>query len=200
MDVKKVLLLHGWTNKRPEGHWMRITAASLRSQGHQVWYPQFPEPDNPEPADWQELLRQEANMMDEVDGEEKIVIAHSLGTINWLFGSLGNIFNRPFDRTLLVAIPELIPSEDGPQIKGEPLDFASPALHKNLRTWGGRVTAIASDKDGWQPNGIGFYSPLELEQVIFEGAGHFSLGDGWGRWQGVERWVRTGLNSELLNR
>jgi hypothetical protein len=30
-------------------------------------------------------------MMDEVAGEEKICIAHSLGTTNWLFGALGDI-------------------------------------------------------------------------------------------------------------
>jgi predicted alpha/beta hydrolase family esterase len=179
---------------------MRLTAAALRNQGHQVWYPQFPNPDTPNPADWQDLLRQEANMMDEVEGGEKIVIAHSLGTINWIYGALTDLFNNPFDRALLVAIPDPVMTSETSGIEGEPMDFANPALAPALTKWSGAITAVASDKDRWQPNGTGFYQSLGLETVEVKGAGHFSLDDGWGKWSGLESWVETANPQALLER
>ncbi len=198
--MSKILLLHGWTNRRPEGHWMRLTAAALRNQGHQVWYPQFPSPETPNPAEWQDLLRQEANMMDEVAGGEKIVVAHSLGTINWLHGALTDLFNKPFDRALLVAIPDPAMTSETSGIEGEPMNFANPGLAPAIRKWAKSVTAVASDKDRWQPAGTGFYQPLGIETIEFKGAGHFSLDDGWGRWKGLETWVETANPQALLER
>jgi predicted alpha/beta hydrolase family esterase len=198
--VKKVLFLHGWTNRRPEGHWMRVTAANLRSKGHQVWYPQFPSPDTPNPMEWQDLLRQEANMMDEVEGGEKIAIAHSLGTINWLYGALGKVFNKPFDRVLLVAIPDPLMTNDAPGIEGEPLNFAVPGLATKVKSQTGRLEAVASDMDRWQPNGIDFYQTLDISTTTVPGAGHFSLDDGWGRWSGLEHWVETANSQDLMKR
>lgn len=196
--MKKILLLHGWTNRRPEGHWMRLAAAKLRSQGHQVWYPQFPSPETPDPLEWQELLRQESDMMDEVPGE-KICVAHSLGTTNWLFGALNDLFKNPFDRVLLVAPPdpEMTANADG--ITGEPLDLSNPLLAHQAKKWTEDLTVIASDNDKWLPRGISIYKPaLQIEPVIFSGAGHFSLDDGWGSWAGLIKWIETKDSASLL--
>jgi hypothetical protein len=198
--VKKILLLHGWTNKRPEGHWLRLTAAELRGRGHQVWYPQFPNPDRPNPADWQELLRQESNMMDEAPGGEKIAIAHSLGAINWLQGALTDLFNKPFDRVLLVAPPD-------PEMKidlepaTEPLNLSNPLLAPQAQKWAGELTVIASNNDKWLPRGVGIYEEaLEVKPIIFENAGHFSLDDGWGPWVGLISWFESANVQDLLSR
>ena len=179
---------------------MRLTAARLRNAGHQVWYPQFPNPEIPNPQDWQDLLRQESNMMDAVEGGEKIVIAHSLGTINWLYGALSDLFNKPFDRALLVAIPDPSMTLQAPGIEGEPMNFSNPALAPQLRKWGKNVLAVASDKDRWQPNGIGFYENLGIETVTMPGAGHFSLDDGWGEWSGLSKWAESEDPAHLLKR
>jgi predicted alpha/beta hydrolase family esterase len=179
---------------------MRITAATLRNQGHQVWYPQFPAPETPNPSDWQDLLRQESNMMDEVEGGEKIVIAHSLGTINWIYGALTDLFNKPFDRALLVAIPDPVMTSETNGIEGEPLNFANPALAQALKKWSGNVTAVSSDKDRWQPNGTDFYRSLEIPTIEIQNAGHFSLDDGWGKWQGLVSWVATSNQGSLTSR
>jgi predicted alpha/beta hydrolase family esterase len=194
--VKKILFLHGWTNKRPEGNWMRIAAAASREQGHQVWYPQFPNPDNPNPQDWQELLAQESQMMDELEGE-KIAIAHSLGTINFLYGALNNIFKKPFDRVLLVAIPDPKQSSQTPEIQGAPLDFLTPGLSSQLAKWSNNTQIVASNLDRWQPNGTDFYSSLGIPTEVIQGAGHFSLDDGYGKWQGLVDWVETRKSSSL---
>jgi predicted alpha/beta hydrolase family esterase len=179
---------------------MRLTAASLRNQGHQVWYPQFPNPEKPNPADWQDLLRQESNMMDEVDGGEKIVIAHSLGTINWIYGALTDLFDKPFDRALLVAVPDPVMTAETSGIEGEPMDFANPAIAPAINKWAKNITAVASDKDRWQPNGIEFYQQLAIDTVEFPGAGHFSLDDGWGHWSGLSKWAESADPAHLLER
>lgn len=179
---------------------MRETASALRLAGHQVWYPQFPSPDSPKPDEWQDLLRQESNMMDEVAGGEKIVIAHSLGTINWLYGAMNDIFSKPFDRVLLVAIPDsrLIAQAEG--IEGEPFDFSMEQIPQQINKWGINISAVSSDADRWQPFGIDFYESLGVQTSVIPGAGHFSLDDGWGRWQGLERWIETANPQDLILR
>lgn len=179
---------------------MRLTTASLRSSGHQVLYPQFPNPDTPKPDEWQELLRQEANMLDEIQGGEKILVAHSLGTINFIYGCLDEIFNKPFDRVLLVAPPDPMQTGDTEGIEGEPLDLTNPLIKPMVQKYAGRLTVIASDNDHWLPRGVGIYlAPLGVEPVIYPGAGHFSLDDGWGEWPGLIKWIETGNRQDLLS-
>jgi len=180
---------------------MRLSAATLRAQGHQVWYPQFPDPDTPKPFEWQDLLRQESNMMDEAPGDEKICIAHSLGTINWLYGALGDIFNEPFDRVLLVAPPDPQMTSEAEGIGGEPMDLGNYLLAPKAKKWAKSLTAIAGDNDRWLPRGVEIYEPaLAIKPMIFPGAGHFSLDDGWGPWPGLINWIKTANSEDLLER
>lgn len=179
---------------------MRITASKLREQGHQVWYPQFPSPDTPNPNEWQELLRQESNMMDEIPRGEKIAIAHSLGTINWLYGAASNRFTKPFDRVLLVAVPDPVMTIQAEGISGAPFDFMQEGLSEVVSNWAVSCKAVASDNDKWQPNGISFYENLRVPTTVIQGAGHFSLDDGWGRWPGLEKWVLSGKSEDLTLR
>jgi predicted alpha/beta hydrolase family esterase len=131
---------------------------------------------------------------------EKIVIAHSLGTINFLYGALTDLFNKPFDRALLVAIPDPAMTAETTGIEGEPMSFENPHLKPQLNKWAKTVTAVASDKDRWQPNGTSFYQPLELETIEVQGAGHFSLDDGWGEWAGLSKWAESEDPAHLMNR
>jgi predicted alpha/beta hydrolase family esterase len=199
--VKKILLHHGWTNKRPEGHWLRLTAAELRTKGHQVWFPQFPEPDRPNPADWQTIIGQEAAMMDEVLGGEKIAIAHSLGCLNWMVAAIADSFIEPFDRVLFVAPPDPIKINEADGIEGEPMNLQNPELLPAIWRHAKSFTIVASDADRWLPRGIKIYEEaLGQSAIILQGAGHFSLDDGWGPWQGLLNWVETGNDEALLER
>jgi hypothetical protein len=140
-------------------------------------------------------------MMDEAPGEAKIVIAHSLGTTNWLYGALNNLFGDPFDRTLLVAPPDPTLTSQAEGIEGEPLDLTNPLLAPQAKRWTRELTVIASDNDRWLPRGVGIYEePLQTKPLIFEGAGHFSLDDGWGHWQGLINWVESANPQDLLKR
>ena len=42
------LILHGWQNHRPKDHWQHWLADRLGELGHQVTYPQLPDPDDPD--------------------------------------------------------------------------------------------------------------------------------------------------------
>ena len=100
--MKRVLVIHGWTNRRPEGHWQRRLVHALREQGHSVAYPQLPNTDNPVLSEWLEVVANEISMLNELDGEF-IVIGHSLGCLTWLNAVNNNVVSQQVDRVLLVA-------------------------------------------------------------------------------------------------
>ena len=186
--MAKVLILHGWTNRRQQGHWQRHLATALREQGHIVSYPQFPNPDAPKLDEWQELLGAELDILAEVSADETVVIGHSLGCVNWIQGASTGLISKPVDRVLLVAPAD--PRMLG-EIEGLNVDLNSPEVAAATHASTASLTVLASDKDKWTPRGIQatFGEPLGLEAVILPGAGHLSLDDGFGFWQGVIDWV-----------
>ncbi|MDE2387240.1 MAG: alpha/beta fold hydrolase [Actinomycetales bacterium] len=188
--MARVVIGHGYTNTRPEGHWQRYLATELRATGHQVFYPQFPNPEAPDAAAWQALLAAEtelAGALDESAGE-LIYIGHSLGGVNWLLAANRQALTAKFDRVLLVAPAD--PAMLG-RIPGFDLDLADPQLAARVAEATASLTLIGSDSDPWSPNGIQrtFAAPLGLIATILPGAKHFSKDDGFGRWQGVIDWV-----------
>ncbi|MFM2238173.1 MAG: hypothetical protein RL389_520 [Actinomycetota bacterium] len=184
--AKQVLILHGWTNRRPEGSWQRQAAVALRQQGHHVHYPQLPNPDEPRFADWAEVALNELAQIAEANtGDEIVVIGHSLGAVTWLKlvadGLVPSAVSRvllvaPADPSLLIDIPDFI------------VDLAS--VSESVRALAA-TTLVGSDEDPWQPDGIveTFGSVLGLQTVVIPGARHFSLSDGFGNWAGVINWV-----------
>jgi predicted alpha/beta hydrolase family esterase len=188
--MAKVLILHGWTNRRQQGHWQRHLATALRQQGHIVSYPQFPNPDQPKLDEWQELLAAELSLLAEVESGETIVIGHSLGCINWIQGAATGRITQPVDRVLLVAPadPIVLGEVEGLKVTLTDAEVVA-ATHASTAS----LTVLASDKDKWTPRGIQetFGDPLGLEAVIFPGTGHLSLDDGFGFWQGVIDWVNN---------
>ena len=186
--MAKVLILHGWTNRRQPGHWQRHLASALRKQGHIVAYPQFPNPDQPKLAEWQELLVAELDILAEIEAGETIVIGHSLGCINWIQAAATGQIAKPVDRVLLVAPAD--PRVLG-EVEGLQVDLADAAVVASAHASTASLNILASEKDKWTPRGIQatFGEPLSLTPIILEGAGHLSLDDGFGYWQGVIDWV-----------
>jgi predicted alpha/beta hydrolase family esterase len=186
--MAKVLILHGWTNRRQPGHWQRHLANELRKQGHIVAYPQFPNPDQPKLGEWQELLAAELDILAEIEAGETVVIGHSLGCINWIQGASTGLISKPVDRVLLVSPAD--PHVLG-EVEGLKVDLSDPAVAAATHASTASLTVLASEKDKWTPRGIHatFGEPLGLTPLILEGAGHLSLDDGFGYWQGVIDWV-----------
>jgi uncharacterized protein len=196
--MAKVLILHGWTNRRQQGHWQRHLATALREQGHIVAYPQFPNTDHPKLDEWQELLAAELEILAEINAGETIVIGHSLGCINWIQGAATGLIANPVDRVLLVAPAD--PRVLG-EVEGLNVELTNPVVASALHSSTASLTIVASDKDKWTPRGIQatFGEPLGVEPVILFGAGHLSLDDGFGNWQGVINWVNN-AESDLTQR
>ena len=184
-----VIIGHGYTNVRPDGHWQRNLAQTLRTGGHQVFYPQFPNPEAPDAQAWQALLIAEAQLASEIAGAgELIFVGHSLGSVNWLLAASGEALPAKFDRVLLVAPAD--PALLG-RMPGFDLDLTDPTLAAKVTAATGSLTLIGSDSDPWSPRGIQatFGDPLQTQAIIAPGAKHFSKDDGFGPWQGVIDWV-----------
>lgn len=189
--MAKVLIIHGWTNRRPVGHWQRSLAAALRDQGHLVSYPQLPNPDQPILDEWLEVLSAELDQFDEVASrasEPLIVLAHSLGCVAWMQLADRGLLKQPADRVLLVAPPEPAPISPVPSFV---MDLSDGRAESLVKASAREVTLVGSDADVWQPSGIqaGVGDMIGLEAVVVPGAKHFSTLDGFTEWQGVIDWV-----------
>jgi predicted alpha/beta hydrolase family esterase len=189
--MAKVLIIHGWTNRRPVGHWQRSLAAALRDQGHLVSYPQLPNPDQPILDEWLEVLTAELDQFDEVASrasEPLIVLAHSLGCVAWMQLADRGLLKQPADRVLLVAPPEPAPISPVPTFV---MDLSDGRAERMIKGSAREVTLVGSDADVWQPSGIqaGVGDMIGLQAVVVHGAKHFSTLDGFTQWQGVIDWV-----------
>jgi predicted alpha/beta hydrolase family esterase len=186
MMRERVLIMHGWGNRRWPGHWQRRLATALRESGHVVGYPQMPSTDEPVLADWMDVVAVELELLHEVRGGDVVVVAHSLGCLTWLHAAAaGRVAG--VKRVLLVAPADPDLCGDAPTFQLN-VGQASAAL----RTAADSTVIVASEADPWLPRGAAatFAKPLDLPLVTIAGAQHFAIDDGWGPWQGVIDWVR----------
>lgn len=178
------LILHGWQNHRPEAHWQHWLADQLTGLGHEVAYPQLPDPDHPELDVW----------LDELAGHllgrgGRIVVAHSLAAVLWLHAVARGLPGLDgVERVLLVAPP----SESFLMANPEVAEFAPPRLDGLALPAPIRLTA--GDTDPYCPEGAqhSFGDPLGIPAELLPGAGHLSLDDGYGAWPSVLEWCLDG--------
>jgi predicted alpha/beta hydrolase family esterase len=193
--MKRVLIIHGWGNERPDGHWHRLLATALRKEGHVVAYPQLPDTELPSLAKWLAVLKVELDMLKEAGDGELIVFGHSLGCLTWLHIAQGEILKEQASRVMLVA-----PAD--PELLGEvpdfQLDLSNSAVKSAAHKAAKETLLVGSDSDSWLPRGIEstFATPLDLPFVLIQGAGHFAVEEGWTPWQGVINWVNDS-NTDL---
>ena len=185
--MKRVLVIHGWSNRRPVDHWQRRLVASMRQQGHAVAYPQLPNTDTPVLDEWLEVITNEISMLNELDGEF-IVVGHSLGCLTWLNAVNDNAITNPVDRVLLVAPADPDLCADAATFQ---LDLHDDALREKVHAASSSTLCVGSDSDPWLPRGVvnTFATPLQIPAVIVQGASHFAMEEGWGPWQGVINWI-----------
>jgi len=188
-----VIINHGWTNLRPQGHWQRNLAVELRKRGHQVFYPQYPNTAEPKFDEWSWLLARELEILLETKGDsdaEVIVVGHSLGNVNFVKSAVEGLLPDGFvaDRYLAVAPPDPAMIDKLPDFS---VDLKSESTRAALNSAARSITLVGSDADPWSPNGIqtSVGDPLGLTAVIIPGAKHLALSDGWGQWQGVIDWI-----------
>lgn len=180
----EVLILHGWQNRRPDGHWQRWLAGELEASGTRVRYPQLPEPDQPVLDHWIAALESE---LDGTDPVSLTVVAHSLGCLLWLAHAARRaergastplarsvILVAPPAPAVLLGIPEI--AAFAPTIEG---DAARAALAATALE---RAIVVASTDDPYCPDGAErtYAEPLDLDLVSVEGGGHLTIDDGFG--------------------
>lgn len=182
--VTAFLVVHGWQNHRPPGHWQHRLADDLRGLGHDVAYPAMPSPDEPDLAEWLDVLERELAAMPRTGA--RVVVCHSLACLLWLHAVAAGRVHDPVDRLLLVAPPSPAVALSYPLIAA----FAPPPLTAEqvaATTRGGRL--VATDDDPYCPAGAHVeYASLGLDVDVLSGAAHVDLEAGYGSWPSVLRW------------
>jgi predicted alpha/beta hydrolase family esterase len=176
------LILHGWQNHRPDGHWQHWLADRLTDIGHQVVYPQLPDPDDPELEVWLVELARHLRRM--AAGAERVVVAHSLSAVLWLHAvARGMPGLDTVNRVLLVAPPSGAVLARHPEVA----EFAPPPLEFTLP---GPTRLVAGDDDPYCEVGadVLYGAPLALPADILPGAAHLDLDAGYGPWPAVLGW------------
>jgi hypothetical protein len=178
------LIVHGWQNHRPEGHWQHWLAGRLRAAGHEVRYPQFPEPDVPVLGDWLELLRSELTAL---GGGERVLVCHSLAVLLWWQAAPSLVGPQP-DRVLLVAPPAADVLRGYPDVAAfAPAGIETTPLAADLVA---RTRLVAADDDPYFPGGAAslYADRFGLDVDVVPGGRHLDLPAGYGSWPSVLAW------------
>jgi predicted alpha/beta hydrolase family esterase len=181
---RSFVILHGWQNHRPRDHWQHWLADRLTELGHDVTYPQLPDPDDPELAVW---LGELGRHLPGPAGAERIVVAHSLSVVLWLHAVARGVPGvEGVDRVLLVAPPSADVLVRHPEIAG----FVLPPF--DGLTLPSPTRLVAGDDDPYLPEGVqrAYGDPLGLTAEVLSGVGHLDLDAGYGSWPSVLEWCR----------
>lgn len=187
---RRFLVLHGWQNRRPPGHWQWQLVQALRSTGEQVLYPQLPSPDRPDLAEWRALLAAELAQLG--DGE-RVVVAHSLGALLWLHAAPDLPDELAVDRLLLVAPPSPAVMREHEEVAAfGALTPDGGSVGRSAR----QVRLVCSDDDPYCPAGAAAeLGPLlgpRGEVDLLPGQRHLDPDAGYGTWPAAEAWCRDG--------
>lgn len=177
----RIVILHGWENRRPPGHWEHLLANQLRERGYEVDYPQLPDPDTPDLGVW---LKELSALIDG-PGEPVTLVAHSLATSLWLTrlargGGTGRV-----TRLALAAIP----APDG--LKSTVVaDFVEhpPAI---APLPGVELRIFDGEADPYSPGGLHAHYEVDpaIPVEVVPGGGHLIPDSGFGEWPRILTWV-----------
>jgi uncharacterized protein len=175
------LILHGLGGSGP-GHWQRWLAERLDG----ARFPELPDPDEPDPGAWRDALLDELGRL---DGDERVVLCHSLSCIAWL-NACAEI-EPPVDRVALVAPPSL--SAGLPEIESF---FPVLATAPDVARAASATRLVCSDNDRYCPEGAAalYGGPLDLAIDLQPGRGHLNVDAGLGPWPALEAWAQGAKN------
>ncbi|MEU8520346.1 alpha/beta hydrolase [Streptomyces sp. NPDC048577] len=176
------LILHGYQNHRPAGHWQHWLAGQLAEHGHEVRYPQLPEPDAPVLEEWLAALREHLGRP--AGGGRPVVLAHSLSVLLWLRAAALAPDAVDVERVLLVAPPSPTVTASIPEIAA----FAD-GLDLGVRLKA-PTRLVYGDGDPYCPEGAdGHYGvPLGLDSDRVPAGAHLNPDSGYGPWPAVLEW------------
>ena len=165
--MAKFLILHG-TGASPEENWFMWLKGILIGRGHEVWLPQLPNADKPNPNTYNEFILANENFA--IDSET-ILIGHSSGAV----AILSLLDNVPYSTVVKAAVLVSAFKDDlgWDALKDlfiEPLDF------KQIKTRCKKFVLLHSDNDPYVPLEHANYlsSILGGKLIVTEGQGHFN--------------------------
>jgi predicted alpha/beta hydrolase family esterase len=163
VDRMRFLILHGYEGSGPD-HWQAWLVDHLRAAGHDVAFPELPDPTHPRLEPWLQVVS-------ELRRADDVVICHSLACCLWLHHRARG--GAPAQRALLEEIASFFP------VPLEP-EYATEA----------RI--VCSDDDPYCPRGAidRFVEPLGTPVNVLPDAGHVNPEAGYGPWPAVLRWAQ----------
>jgi predicted alpha/beta hydrolase family esterase len=181
---QRFVILHGWQNHRPAGHWQHWLAGRLTALGHEVAYPQLPAADDPDLGAWLAELR---TLLAGPARRPVTVVCHSLACALWLHAAARGLPSVPVERVLLVAPPSAGFLRQHPQVAA----FAPPQLTPEQPAGAARRGRIVcGDDDPCCPEGgaAEFGTRLGLPADVITGGGHLNPDRGYGPWPSALDW------------
>ncbi len=190
------LILHGWGGNKP-AHWQEHLTASLSAAGKTVRYPKMPDPGAPNLTLWLETLDAELKSINaDFPGAKLTVLAHSLGTINWLhYVDKNSNSMAAAERVLLVAPPYVVPQLPPIDVPPSVTEFFPPPVNPaSILSACPHTVMVSSDTDDYSTfdQSSGYAQKFEIPIYLLKGAGHISPYYGYGEWPWVLQWcLRT---------
>jgi predicted alpha/beta hydrolase family esterase len=175
------VILHGLNGAGPD-HWQRWLAGRLSDAGRDVIFPELPNPDAPELAEWLPVLTETLAGLP-ADGYD--LIGHSLGAVLWLHHAANPGLSPAPARVALVAMPSSTPLLDvAPSFVPVPLDIDT------VRKAADGTVLVGGDNDPYCPDGVArtYGAPLKMAATVIPDAGHINLDSGFGPWPAVLDW------------
>ena len=179
---RRFLLLHGWQNRRPEGHWQFWLAERLRARGEQVLYPQLPRPDEPRLEEWIEVLRRRAGATRRRRTRGDLPLA-----VLPLVGTCRSTSRRP--RARRPAALGRATRSVGVRRRDRELPTDGLSADAICATAPVREFICGDDDPSCPERAELVYGPLGFATCVLKGAGHLDLDAGFGPWPAVERWA-----------
>jgi uncharacterized protein len=177
----RVVVLHGWENRRPPGHWEHLLVDRLRERGIEAEYPQLPDPDTPSLEEWLGVL---SSLVDRGDRPVTLV-AHSLATSLWLSRLARGAGNGDVTRLALVAIPSpavLASTVVSAFVDHPPSVDLVPGVEMHV---------FEGEGDEYAPGGLRasyLVDPAIPVELVPRG-GHLVPETGFGEWPRILEWV-----------
>ncbi|MNO23575.1 putative hydrolase YdeN [compost metagenome] len=171
---RSFLVLYGVGGSGPD-HWQRWLQQELVKQGEKVYFPDFPDKDQPDKDVWLDYL---SSVFEEISQEEEvIVVAHSLACIMW-FHYAASHPKRKIQRAILVAPPS-------PFLKYEPVMtfFPVPDNLVETATVAEKTLFVLSSTDPYcSVEDASQYLDLGIPCVMLPKMGHINVEAGYGPW------------------
>ncbi|MFM2197141.1 MAG: hypothetical protein RLZZ505_573 [Verrucomicrobiota bacterium] len=178
----RFLILHG-LNGSPEGHWQHWLAGQLLQRGHEVCFPELPNPGEPHLDRWNSVLHRE--LCQELD---TTLFAHSLGAYLWLrYASGGSAFR--VRRALLVSPPGRQEVAANSRINAAS-HIGFNAAH--IRSAADEILLVGSASDPFCSAGFAkeYAIPLGINYLETPShTGHLNIESGFGSWDFALEWA-----------